>query len=194
MKIQDISYNDYMEEVRRIYRDMRLEEYYYSFLMEFIEWCMLDDMSEKVIDVHKNRETKIHDRSKYADKHSVTDMIIVPKRYTYEKPTKPYVIIEVKMPSISFEDRKVVRYNPLKVNGERQKQLNRQFKHCEYIIFTDCIMWYFLRKDDFKKGNFSNEISLLKAYGDEWLRYDAMWKRLKCKIVEIINESKQMNV
>lgn len=145
MKRQPISYDEYKEDVRKIYRDMRHEEYYYSLIKEFVEGCMPDTMEEKVIYVHKNRETKIHDRAKYADSHSVPDMIIVPDIYTYEKTTNPYVVIEVKAPCITFKNEEIERYISLKVEGENLEQLQLEFEHCNYIVFTDCITWYFLK-------------------------------------------------
>lgn len=116
-------------------------------------------------------------------------MIIVSNVYTYEKPTNPYVIIEVKMPDVDFDKEKIKRYNPLKVENNYE-QLQVQFEHCKYIIFTDCITWYFLKRENFFKADFNDKISLIKTCNNEWKQEDSIWGRLKSKIVKISKEAK----
>ena len=197
MKRQPISYDEYKGEIMRIYRDLRREGYYYNLLISLFEECTTCDM--KVIPVYlntgykENAVRKVHDRSQYADSHSLQDIIIVPERYEYEKTTPPYISIEVKKPDISFKNGKIVKYNLLEVEGKKKEQLQEQFKYCSYIIFTDCVTWYFIKRDNFIKNDFSNNISLIKECNDEW-KDDIMWEKMKCKIEETINESKQIKV
>lgn len=193
MKRQPISYDEYKWEIMRIYRDLRREGYYYNLLISLFEECITCDM--KVIPVYlntgykENAVQKVHDRSQYADSHSLQDIIIVPEQYEYEKTTPPYISIEVKKPDVSFKNGEIVRYNSLKVEGDNLKQLNAEFKYCRYIIFTDCITWYFSKADD---KIYKPDIYLISD--KQWEQDNTVWEKLKCKIVEIVNESKQMNV
>lgn len=54
----------------------------------------------------------------------------------------------MKKTDISFKNGKIVKYNSLKTEGRNLRQLQEEFRHCQYIIFTDCITWYFLRADE----------------------------------------------
>lgn len=192
MRCQEISYDDYKEEVERIYRDLRREGYYYNLLINLFEECIKSDM--KVVPVYLNTGYKddgikrLHDRSQYADSHSLQDIIIVPSQYEYEKTTKPYISIEVKKPDILFKSGEIVKYNSLKAEGKKFEQLQAEFRYCKYIIFTDCITWYFLRSDEE-----INEFDICLIDDKQW-EQDKQWKNLKCKLIEIINESKQINV
>ena len=193
MKMQPISYDEYKEEIVRIYRDLRREGYYYNLLISLFEECIESDV--KVVPVYLNTGykddaiNKLHDRSKYADSHSLQDIIIVSDQYEYEKTTEPYISIEVKKPDISFKNGEIVKYNFLKAEGKKLEQLQAEFRHCKYIIFTDCITWYFLKADD-KIEKF--DICLIED--KQWKQDDIIWKRLKDKITKTVNESKQMNV
>lgn len=192
MKMQMISYKEYKEEVMRIYRDLRREGYYYNLLVSLFEECITDEM--KVIPVYLNTGykedaiRKIHDRSKYADSHSLQDIIIVPREYEYENTTYPYVSIEVKKPEITFKNRQIMKYNVLDVEGKKLKQLQEEFRHCKYVIFTDCITWYFLKADD---TVFKPDICLIDD--KQWKEDKTIWDNLKEQIKRIINESKSIN-
>lgn len=183
MKRQEISYDDYKKEVLRIYRDMRREVYYYPLITIFLEGCISDE--EKLIPVHENKGysdsgTGMHNRTKYADKNNLQDMIIVSSEYTYEHTTSPYVSVEIKMPSISFNEEEILKYTPLEI----VKQLNEQFRYCKYIIFTDCITWYFLKKGQ----GYEDKICLLDKL--KWKQDNEIWDKLKSKVTEMINNSK----
>lgn len=193
MKEQSISYDEYKEEINRIYRDLRREGYYYNLITLLLEECIVCDM--KVVPVYLNTgykddaEKKLHDRSKYADSHSLQDIIIVPGKYEYEKTAKPYISIEVKKPDISFKNGKIVKYNSLKTEGRNLRQLQEEFRHCQYIIFTDCITWYFLRADE-EIEKF--DVCLIAE--NQWKQDDTIWEKLRDKIKKFVNESKQMYV
>lgn len=138
------SYKKYKDKVINVYKDERLECYYYPVIKEFLQSICSHD--EKVINVAENKKSKgIHAKvmSVYADKGGLQDLIIVPNSYSYEKPTKPYVTVEVKQPDIDIKDDIITRYNKIKIKNNI-KQLNEQIKKTAYIIFTDCITWYLL--------------------------------------------------
>lgn len=182
-----MSYDYYKEKVMRIYRDMRREAYYYPLIAAFLEECILGD--EKVISVYDNKGYSddgrgMHNRTNYADSNSLQDMIIVSKEYTYEHTIKPYVSIEIKMPDIVFDGKEIKKYTLLKM----VKQLQEQFRFCKYIIFSDCITWYFLRADD---KIYKPDICLV--HDNKW-EQEILWENLKRKIVETTNESKQIKV
>ncbi|MBD5395216.1 MAG: hypothetical protein HDR71_13335 [Lachnospiraceae bacterium] len=193
MKVQPISYDEYKYEVMRIYRDLRREGYYYNLLILLLEECIEHDM--KVVPVYLNTGYKddgvkrLHDRSKYADSHSLQDIIIVPEQYEYEKTTEPYVSIEVKKPDILFENGKIVKYNSLKAEGKKLEQLQEEFRHCQYIIFTDCITWYFLRSNEE-----INKFDICLIDDKQWKQDGIIWEKLKDKIKMTLNESKQIKV
>ena len=191
MKMQPISYDEYKEEIIRIYRDLRREGYYYNLLINLFEECITNDM--KVIPVYLNTGykedavRKVHDRSKYADSHSLQDIIIVPKRYEYENTTAPYVSIEVKKPTISLIDNEIKKYEQVDANNDKnKKQLCAEFEHCRYIIFTDCITWYFLKADD---KVYKPDICLVDDI--QWKQDKSIWDNLKSQIKKIVNESRQ---
>lgn len=190
MKVRPISYDEYQDEIMRIYRDLRREGYYYNLLILLFEECIKHDM--KVVPVYLNTGYKddgvkrLHDRSKYADSHSLQDIIIVPEQYEYEKTTKPYISIEVKKPDISFENGKIVKYNSLKAEGKKLEQIQEEFRHCQYIIFTDCITWYFLRVNEE-----IDKFDICLIADKQWKQDDTIWENLKNKIKMIVNESKQ---
>lgn len=186
MKIQQISYDEYKNEIIRIYRDFRREMYYYPLIERFLEEYVIDKL--KVIPVYDNKgynddNPGLHDRSKYADSHSLQDMIIVPEQYEYEKTTSPYISIEVKKPDIKFNNREIVKYDLMKIEGDNLNQLNAEFKYCNYIIFTDCIAWYFLEKGT----EIGEPVRLIE--NEKWTQE---WNNLKTQI--ILFESKSMNV
>lgn len=193
MKMQKISYEEYKEEIIRIYRDLRREGYYYNLLISLFEECIAHDM--KVIPVYLNTGykedaiKKIHDRSKYADSHSLQDIIIVPEEYEYENTTYPYISIEVKKPDALFKNGQIIKYNPLIVEGKKLEQLQEEFRYCKYIIFTDCITWYFL-KDENKI--YIPDICLIDD--KQWKQDKAIWSNLKEQIKKMLNESKSINV
>lgn len=186
MKRQQISYDEYKNEIIRIYRDFRREMYYYPLITRFLEENVVNKL--KVIPVYDNKgynddNPGLHDRTKYADSHSLQDIIIVPEQYEYEKTTNPYISIEVKKPNIKFINKKIDKYDLLKIEGDNLTQLNAEFKYCNYIIFTDCIAWYFL-----KNGTEIGE-PLCLIENKEWTQE---WDNLTTQI--ILFESKSMNV
>lgn len=191
MKIPPISYDEYKEEIIRIYRDLRREGYYYNLLTSLFEECIKCDM--KVIPVYlntgykENAIRKVHDRSKYADSHSLQDIIIVPKQYEYENTMAPYVSIEVKKPTISLKDGKIETYKQVDANTDKnKKQLYSEFEYCKYIIFTDCITWYFLKADD---KIYEPDICLLE--NKQWKQDTAIWDDLKNHIKKMVSEASQ---
>ena len=186
MQMQHISYDEYKEEIMRIYRDFRREMYYYSLITRLLEECVIDKL--KVIPVYDNKgynddSPGLHDRSKYADSHSLQDMIIVPEQYEYEKTTSPYISIEVKKPKIKFNNGKIVKYDLIKIEGDNWNQLNAEFRYCNYIIFTDCIAWYFLKKGT----EIGKPVCLIE--NEKWTKE---WDNLKTQIT--LFESKSMKV
>lgn len=193
MMRQAITYDEYKEEIIRIYRDLRREGYYYNLLTNLFEECITKDM--KVIPVYLNTGykddiiKKVHDRSQYADSHSLQDIIIVPKEYEYENVMPPYISIEVKKPDILVRNGKIIKYNALKAEGKKLEQLKAEFRYCKYIIFTDCITWYFL-----KEGNNINEPDKCLIVGKQWEQDNTIWKKLKDEIIKFVNDSKSMNV
>lgn len=183
MKKQPISYDEYKEEIMRIYRDLRREGYYYNLLINLFEECITKDM--KVIPVYLNTgykddgKKRLHDRLQYADSHSLQDIIIVPHHYTYENTTKPYVSIEIKKPNfLQGGD-----YRPVDIK-KYDDQLYAEFHYCKYIIFTDCISWYFLEES--KKTN-NPDIYLYDDIG--WKKDVIEWEKLKLTISEFIKGS-----
>lgn len=191
MKMRPISYDEYKEEIIRIYRDLRREGYYYNILISLFEECITCDI--KVIPVYLNTGykedaiKKVHDRSKYADSHSLQDMIIVPKQYEYENTTAPYISIEVKKPMISLRNGEIETYEQVDANSDKnRKQLCSEFKHCKYIIFTDCITWYFLKADD---KIYEPDICLIDS--KRWKQDTTIWDNLKSRIKKIVSEASQ---
>lgn len=193
MKRKLISYDEYKEEIMRIYRDLRREGYYYNLLISLFEECITKDM--KVIPVYLNKGykddaiEKLHDRTQYADSHSLQDIIIVSDKYEYENTMPPYVSIEAKKPNISFKNGKITKYDSLKAEGENLEQLEAEFKYCKYIIFTDCITWYFL-----KKGNNIDEPDKCLIVDTQWEQDNTIWENLKKEIISFIKDAKQINV
>lgn len=94
------------------------------------------------------------------------------------------VSIEIKMPDIVFDGKEIKKYTLLKM----VKQLQEQFRFCKYIIFSDCITWYFLIADD---KIYKPDICLV--HDNKW-EQEILWENLKRKIVETINESKQIKI
>lgn len=164
-------YKEYKDKIINGYKDERLEHYYHPKIQEFLQ--SICSHYEKVINVGENKQRKgIHAkvRSAYADNGGLQDLIIVPKSYSYENPTKPYVTVEVKIPAMDIKKDTITRYNKLKVENHIG-QLNEQFKKTSYIIFTDCITWYLLIADGNSIAT-REELSLVELSQKEWI-----WKR-----------------
>ena len=101
------SYTKYKKKIIKIYNDERRECYYLPTIKELLESICSFDKEVKVINVYDNKSSHgVHAESQwvYADKGGLQDLIIAPVSYTYEKPTKPYVTIEVKIPDIVIID------------------------------------------------------------------------------------------
>lgn len=114
------------------------------------------------------------------------------QEYCYEKPVAPYISIEVKIPHIEIEDEKVVRYNKIKLKnraGNLNGQLEVQFQKTPYIIYTDCVTWYFVHYYD--NHTVENEISLIEASNDwHWLKGEKQQSNNHdmCEGTEVENE------
>lgn len=160
----DYPYEQYQKDIVDTYRYERKEVYYYSVIRDFIRTLCSEE--EKVVEVFDNKGTSsIHNKDAYTVPGGLQDMIIVPKEYQYEKPVPPYITIEIKKPDMDLENNKVIRYNAIKhaCKGRLNGQLEVQFQRTSYIIYTDCITWYFLEKDSEPKT-----VCLLKEDGDNW--------------------------
>ena len=154
-------YEDYVEEVERIYKIERREVYYGLIIQDFIQPLLTE--SEQLVAVWDNKgykddtEEPLHERKKYADSHSLQDFIIVPKQYDYTHTTKPYISIEMKRPDLE-------NYKGLDLTNNKQ-QIEAEAQYCDFIILTDCVTWIFL-----KKGERVNDICLIQE--EKWLQME----------------------
>lgn len=144
---QHMLYEDYVEEVERIYKIERREVYYSFIIPNFIQPLLTK--SEQLVGVWDNKgykddtEEPLHERKNYADSHSLQDFIIVPEQYDYTHTTKPYVSIEMKRPDLE-------NYKGLDLQNNKQ-QIEAELKYCDFIILTDCVTWMFLKKEKLVK-------------------------------------------
>jgi len=154
-------YEDYVEEVERIYKIERREVYYGFIIQDFIQPLLTE--SEQLVAVWDNKgykddtEEPLHERKKYADSHSLQDFIIVPEQYDYTHTTKPYISIEMKRPDLE-------NYKGLDLTNNKQ-QIEAEAQYCDFIILTDCVTWIFL-----KKGERVNDICLIQE--EKWLQME----------------------
>lgn len=145
---QHMLYEDYVEEVERIYKIERREVYYSFIIPQFIQPLLTK--SEQLVGVWDNKgykdDTKepLHERKNYADSHSLQDFIIVSEEYSYTHTTKPYVSIEMKKPDLE-------NYEGLDWENHKQ-QIEAELKYCDFIILTDCVTWMFLKKGELVKN------------------------------------------
>lgn len=200
MKIEDEmnwneKYDAYIESVENVYQDERLEVYYYPLIKKFLQ--SIGSLEKKVINVSENKKaTGIHagKKSVYTISGGLPDLIWTSKSYTYENPVRPYIVVEIKAPDITIEASVITRYN--KVKPEKyEKQLRKEFKKNTYVIFSDCITWYLLKKNGrgFEKRN---EISLLEALSNGnwgWKRSneDNGWNDLALEINKFLGDAKK---
>lgn len=183
-------YEEYKKEILDIFINERLECYYHPEIKKIIKLlCTSDD---KVINVSENKRSDgLHGKCKhvYTSEGGLTDIIIVPSEYSYETPVNQYLSIEIKAPNLDVKNYTVTRYNKIKVKNNIG-QINVQFSKTNFIIFTDTITWYLIKKDT----NITrvDEISLLNAsqHNWEWKEVDE-WKRLMDKIEGFIKKSKK---
>lgn len=196
------SYDEYMKEVFQVYKDERLENYYYSLIKGFLLTFCSD--KAKVVNVSGNHQTNLHDRKIYADKGDLQDLIIVPLEYTYECPLPPFISVEIKEPNIDINfgqginEAKIIRYNPLKWETERgdiKGQLKAQFSKTNYIIYTDCISWWFLEREHNDTKAFLREpkrFQLIEACGSDWeILHSTVWKDMGVYIRSFIERSQR---
>jgi hypothetical protein len=161
----EYSFSKYKKSLIEIQRDERTEENYYPLIESLLKSIYLNDA--KVIKVANNRCSKIHDRKVYAKEGGLSDIIIVPNIYTYEKVVKQYANVEIKMPNIDIEDGKIMRYNKIKLR--KMLQLEKQFESTTNIIFTDSITWYFLTKDKNQSKMSILELCLIERCDKGWV-------------------------
>lgn len=172
------SYDEYMKEVFQVYKDERLENYYYSLIKDFLLTFCSD--KAKVVNVSGNHQTNLHDRKIYADKGELQDLIIVPSEYTYERPMRPFISVEIKKPSIDIDfdsetgKAEIKCYNSKKVKISTDNlngQVEVQFAKTDCIIFTDCISWWFLEREHNDTKEFLQEprlFQLIEVSGQDW--------------------------
>lgn len=200
------SYDEYMKEVFRVYKNERVENCYY-FLIKDILLTFCSDKAN-VVNVSVNRQSKLHDRKIYADKGELQDLIIVPSEYTYVQPMRPFVSVEIKEPDIDINfgrginRAEITRYNPLKwktKEGDLKSQLKTQFGKTKYIIYTDCISWWFLEREDEDDDTkvFLREpklFQLIEASGQDWRILQSnstVWKNMGDYIRSFIERSQR---
>ena len=79
-----------------------------------------------------------------ADKKSVVpDYIYVNEKYSFDNPSKPYVIIETKAPALKCEENNEYCYKKLEISKSVINELSVEVKSCGRVIFTDGITWFF---------------------------------------------------
>lgn len=181
---EEISFNQYMERLKEIYRDCNQEVYYSEILMPLFRMCCPDGI--KIVPVYDDRHTGKKDASKCSeeekssarkrmeticakgedDKYIVPDFIFVPDSYTFDNPIKPVIMVETKKP-IFLKDGAyyggVEKYlNDSKINA----QLVAEARACDgKLIFTDGITWMILEiKANGDIGQATDPICFLEKY------------------------------
>ena len=209
-KGRSFDFSAYREALICIYQHERSERHYYPLIQSLLQ--SLCSPEEIVIDVSDSRQTKLHNRSAYADFHAVPDLIVVPSDYHYASPKGAYLFLEIKMPDLVVtETGRITRYSPLQAfdsSGCPRRQLLEKSRRSPLLIYTDCVTWYFF---DFLNGTAAplhHTIQLLLPGRDVWYwsaspETDQMlpnqalqdaptaWSNLKCCITDWICTGKQ---
>lgn len=156
---EEISFKRFMDRLFEIYRDCNQEVYYSEIFIPFLRMCA--PTSIKIVPTYNDRKTgpkaekctdnearmKTISAPKEDGSYVVPDFIYVPEAYTFEKPCKPILMVETKLPVFLKEGN---CYRPLEAYlGDKRicSELKAEINACGHVIFTDGITWMFLKLD-----------------------------------------------
>lgn len=170
---EEISFLSYMKRLFEIRQDCNNEHYLAEIFIPFLRMCCTDHT--KIVPVFDDRKTgkqNTHNTTQAQkrmkticagtegdcteterDSYVVPDYIYVSLDYSFDNPTKPYLMIETKNPIIIKNGRNInddlVYYRDLKdFIKEYEPQLLAEIKACGYVIYTDGIKWMFLEENN----------------------------------------------
>ena len=154
---EEISFERFMSRLFELHRDCNREQYLSEIFMPFFRMCCDDGV--KIVPIYDdrncgpktNKPTDSNNRMKticagIEGGYVVPDYIFVHKDYSYDKPQKPYLMVETKNPVFINKNNKKY-YRPLFDRiKENKTELLAEINACKYVVFTDGIMWMFLEK------------------------------------------------
>ena len=149
----EITYEFFMDRLLQIYKECRLEVYYAEIFMPLFIMCETDDA--KIVPVYNNRRTGPRTdnetdfdkvmytiRAVVGEDSVVPDYIYVSKDYSFDNPSKPYVIIETKAPIFECINNNYY-YKKLRIDKKIENELRIEVQSCGKVILTDGITWMF---------------------------------------------------
>ncbi|MFD2654843.1 hypothetical protein [Gracilibacillus thailandensis] len=138
------SFDDYISEVEQIGIINPQERNYQYFIADFLKEILVHT-DIQVIDVSTNRNTKIHNRDHYTGAGGTPDILLA-RGYQYKNKSDDelnvdYIAaLEIKAPLEELNEKKNIEQHRTQIKSHLSKN--------EKVILTDCITWYFFKKDN----------------------------------------------
>ena len=152
---EEISFEQFISRLLELHRDCRHEHYLSEIFMPFFRMCCDDGV--KIVPIYDdrncgpktNKPTDSNNRMKticagVEGGYVVPDYIFVHKDYSFDKPQKPYLMVETKNP-VFIKSEKCYRKLSDFIDKNKTELLS-EINACKYVVFTDGIMWMFLEK------------------------------------------------
>lgn len=186
--MQEMSSDEFINEIKYCYENSRWEFSFYAVLYSF--FCQFRNEHIKLVHcadwksrgrntssfmINNLKHCSIEFRGNDGKKHigGIPDFQFVPRQFSYESPCKANAFVEFKSPQFSDEG----VYIPLKY--KKTSEIEHEYENCNKIIFTDGISWYFLRK---------HQIDILEKPVN-LIENPDNWDILKNKITNFVNEN-----